>query len=100
MTDTERIQARIQQLVREFLDNHVGGEKFNAVLTHVLYSMRVSDEYTIASEEVKAAIAEMQDVKMLIYGWNMSGWDMGQSKPVRMPNLWQERIFVYTPLPT
>lgn len=81
MTTTERVQ----QLVRQFIHDHSGGEKYLAVLTFIIDAM-LADDVRLTPDEVESTIRSMPDVKILDYGW-------------RMDNMWREKMFVYTPLP-
>ena len=89
MTTTERIQ----QLVRQFLQDHSGGEKFIAVLTFIISGMLATDT-PVEPNEVEAAIRAMPDVQVLDYGWRM-----GQAPDEQGEELWREKMFIYTPMP-
>jgi hypothetical protein len=91
MTKTERIQ----QLVRNFIQDNSGGAKYTEVLTHIFYAMHASAveekdtslNKDTSLDDIESVIRSMPDIKVLDYGWQMD------------KDLWREKMFVYTPLP-
>jgi hypothetical protein len=81
MTTTERVQ----QLTRQFMRGHSGGEKFSSVLTFIINAMMAAG-VRLEPNDIESAIRAMPDMRILDYGWNMGG-------------TWREKMFVYTPLP-
>jgi hypothetical protein len=80
----------IHHLVKNFLQENSGGEKFGAVFTHVFYALQVASDKA-SPQEIEDAICSVPGVKVLIYGWQTGRDAAGE--------LWREKRFIYTQLP-